>query len=534
MPEHLRALVVILALTTTVFVFAKKSITTQACRVEDYERRRNVWFALTLSAFLAHDFWLFLLIASLTLMLTMRVERNHFALFLGLVLVLPPISASISGLGVFNKLFAIHPVRLLALAVLLPAYLTLRRTAKTESFGRMTCDKLLLGYLGLSAVLNLPFGTFTNVLREAVFYPFVDIFLPYYVASRGLRTITAFRDALGAFIVGAGVLSLILLFEFSRSWLLFAALAPALGVYDYGWSTYLGRGDFSRASGTVGHSIAAGLTCSVAMGLYLYFQRLVPTVSSRRIGMLLLLCGLAGALARAPWVGAVAIVVCFVALGPAPGKGLMKLGLATIAMLPVLLLTGLGQRVLDLLPWVGTVDAANIAFRERLAEASFNVFLEAPFFGRIDVLDHPAMEALRGGDGLIDTVNTYAVVALRGGSVSLVLFAGFFLVAGFGLWRSMRGIGDHDDERHRLARALLATLIGMMLMIATVSPVLVIPTLYWCLGGMAVACRRLVEQGDELGLPSAAQAPYGQQPRRFAGAARTTGGTIPPVAPPRR
>lgn len=515
MSEHLLALPLILVMAGAVFLGAMRPITAQACAPEDFRRRRNLWFLLTLAAFLSHSFWLFIVIAALALALTLKAESNRFALFFGLMLAVPPIVASLPGLGVFNELFSVNLMRVLALVVLLPTYLMLRRQPGVDPFGRLWCDKLLLGYLVLEVLLTLPYRTVTSILRDSVFYAFTDVFLPYYVASRSLRTLKAFRDAIAAFVLSALILGVMLMFEFARSRLLYVSLAPAMGVFDYGWGTYLGRGGGMRAMASIGHPIAAGYTCAVALGLYLYLQRLVPGGLSRKAGAVVLVGGLLGALSRAPWVGTAIIGVVFVALGPAPARRLMQIGLIVLLALPLLIVTPVGQRFIDLLPWVGTVEAYNVEGRERLAEVSYRVFLENPFFGRFDYISHPDMESLRGGHGIIDTVNTYAVVALRGGGVSLALFCGFFLVAGYTLFRAMQRVGDHGDERRLLGRALFATLVGLLFMIGTVSPVLDIPTLYWCVGGLMVAYVRLLERSAA---PVVAEAP-----RAVVGARRMPG-----------
>jgi O-antigen ligase len=186
------------------------------------------------------------------------------------------------------------------------------------------------------------------------------------------------------------------------------------------------------------------------------------------------------------------MIVVFMALGPSPVANLSKLGLAVVATLPVLLATDIGSKIIDYLPWVGEVDARNVDGRARLAEVAFQVFLENPVFGRFDYLVHPAMEALRGSDGIIDTVNTYVVVGLRGGGVGLALFVGVFATAAYGVFRSLRRLGNKGDERHALGRALLATLVGVLLIIGTVSPILVIPTVYWILAGLAVGYSRMI------------------------------------------
>lgn len=495
MPEHLRALVVVLVLSAAVFGLAKAPITARACSEPDFLRRRNVWFALTLTAFLAHNFWVFVVVASCTLVLAVRAEQNRFALYLGLVLALPYLSASIRGFGIVNQLFEVDQLRLLSLVILFPTYLSLRRQPGVEPFGRLICDKLLLCYLGLSFALMLPHVSLTTALRESVLYAFTDTFLIYYVASRSLRTVKAFRDALGAFIVGAMVFSLVIAFEFWGHWLLYAAVDEALGA-DGQNATYLRRAGLLRAVATSGQAIVAGYTCAIAMGLYFYVRTLVPNAALRHLGLVLLIVGLIGAVSRAPWLGAAAMVVVFIVLGPTPVSSMAKLALPGLAVLPILLSTDAGAFIVDLLPWIGSVEARNVEGREHLAAVSLQVIRESPFFGRYDFAAVPAIEALRGNDGIIDLVNTYIIIALRGGGVSLALFAGIIAVAIFGVAAGLRKIREKRDERHTLGRSLLATLLGVVFIIGTVSPIFFVYPLLWSLVGLCVGYMCLIERGE--------------------------------------
>ena len=263
MPEHLRALVVILVLATAVFALAKAPITAQACSAQDFVRRRNLWFVLTLAAFLAHNFWLYVLVACCALAVAVRAESNRYALYLGLILALPQLVAQIPGLGIVNQLFEVSQLRILALVVLLPTYLTLRGQPGVEPFGKLLTDKLLLCSFALKFFLLVPHATFTVVLRECILYAFTDIFLTYYVASRSLRTVKAFRDALGAFVVGAMVFCAVVAFEFGRHWLLYRALDDALGV-SQGNPGYLRRsGLLRRLTGAVMDRAIAGIYAGI-------------------------------------------------------------------------------------------------------------------------------------------------------------------------------------------------------------------------------------------------------------------------------
>src|SRR5664279_5397909 len=115
MPEHLRALVVVLVLAGAVFALARAPVTEYAMAPQDFARRRNLWFAITLVAYLAHSFWLFILVAGLVLVLAARREPNPLALFGFLLFAVPPFQASLSGFGIVNQVLVLDYPRLLAI-----------------------------------------------------------------------------------------------------------------------------------------------------------------------------------------------------------------------------------------------------------------------------------------------------------------------------------------------------------------------------------------------------------------------------------
>jgi hypothetical protein len=479
-----------------VFVLVKAPLTAGPCSEQDFKRRRNTWYVLTLSAFLAHNFWLFILVATAGIVYALRTESNRYALYLGLMLALPHLTASIPGLGVVNQIFAIDQLRLLALVILLPAYLSLRRHPGVEPFGALWCDRLLIGIFLAELLLTVPYRSLTSVVRDSILYKFTDVFLTYYVASRSLRSVKAFRDALGAFVLGALVFSAVLVFESVRNWLLYRAVDDALGVVQGFGGIYLRRAGLLRAEGTAGQAIVAGYTCAVAMGLFLYVGSTIKSLPWRTLCWLILLGGIVGALSRAPWLGAAMMLFVYILFGPSPGLGLLKLFGALLACLPVAVFTGFGSTIIDFLPWVGTVDAGTVEGRERLTTVAMKVISENLWFGNYDYGTLPALEVLRDGSGIIDLVNTYIIIALKGGIVSLGLFAGCALAAVLGLIDALWRVRDRRDERHGLGRALLATLSGVLFVIATVSPIFFVYPIYWSLVGLSVGFRRLVLAGE--------------------------------------
>lgn len=494
MPEHLKALIVILALATATFAFAKIPACAAAINPADFNRRRNLWFGITVAAFLAHNFWVYIVVAAVMLLLAVQREPNKVAMYFFLLFAVPAIPGHITGMGIIQHFFSIDYLRLLALLVLFPAFLVLRSQPDSEPFGRSLPDKLLIGYLLLQLLLMLTVSSFTNVLRIGVFYSFLDVFLPYYVASRALKSLESFRDAMMGFVLAALLLSVTGIFEFTRHWLLYASLDTALGTsWDMG--DYLARGSEGsdlRAQGTTGQPIPFGYVMAVALGFLLYMRKTVLKSYIYIIFMLLLGAGLFASLSRGPWVGAAAIIMVFIATGRSPVMGFAKLGLLAMAVIPLLLATDAGHKIIELLPFMGSAGSDNVTYRQRLAEISVRLIMDKPFFGAFDYFYSAAMQDLRQGQGIIDIVNTYLSIGLGNGLVGLSLFAGFFISIAFGIFRGMRKLPDRNVELYSLGQGLFATLLGILVTIATVSSITVIPVIYWSVAGLGAAYVRLL------------------------------------------
>ena len=492
MPEHLKALIVIVALASAAFWFARQCAGA-AMMQADFLRRRNLWFGVTLAAYLAHNFWLYIAAAGVLLWLGARRERNVPALYFCLLFAVPTIGVSIGGFGVLESLFNIDYLRLLSLVVLLPAFFALRREPGSPPFGRLLPDKLLLAYLALRFILILDATTFTNALRIGVFYAFLDAFLPYYVASRALTRLEALREALMAFLVAAIVLAALGVFETLKGWLLYQSLEDALGV-SWPYTTYLRRGDGPlRAQASTGHPIALGFVMTVAVAFFLYLARSVPGQGLRIIAALALFAGLVAPLSRGPWVGAAAALMVYFAVGPSRARRLLLLLLGGFAVVPVLLLTDAGGSVAQYLPFIGKVDAYNITYRERLLEIALQEVMKSPFFGGTELFYSPAFQELVQGENFVDFVNTYVGILLASGFVGLALFCGFFAAVGAQLWGHLARSRGREDELRRLGRALAAALAGILIIIFTASSITVIPAVYWAVAGIAVAYDRLAE-----------------------------------------
>lgn len=510
MPVHLRALVIIMALSLAVLYLMRRPITAHAIAPDDYKRRAASWIAITLLAFLTHNYWLFILISVPLIYLVGAKDTHRFALYLFLLFVVPPYRVELYDMGALQSFMQIDHFRWLSLALLLPAYLSLRRRPDTVAFGRLAPDLFVLGYILLWLTLQALSASFTVVMRVSAYF-FLDLFLPYYVASRALRSVEAYRDALAALAMAVLLMAPIAVFEWARYWLLYGRLEVALGLPEWGWGGFLLRGDALRAQVTTGHAIVLGYCMAVGIGVATYLKPLLPKPSHWWLMMLTLCAGLVAGMSRGPWVGAAAALMVFVLTGPRVGSSIVKLGLLGLVVLPVLLTTKQGQKILDYLPFVGTVEAANVEFRQRLFDVSVQVLWNFPWFGALNYLEHPDMERMRGADGLIDMVNSFLAVAMATGLVGLTLFAAPFVLVMFGLLKVIYMRLDRTSEMHHLSRSLLATIVGIMVTIGTVSSITAVPIVYMAMLGMAVGYLRMVASMAPV---QPARAPPPADPRR--------------------
>ncbi len=491
MPEHLRALVVIIILATIVFIFARNSV----CFVmqeHDFTRRRNLWFALTLLAFFSNNFWLYALICVPLLIYAKRQESNIPSLFFFIMFVLPVAYVTVPGMGLVNFIFDLSHLRILALVILLPAFLALRRDSGAHKFGRYWPDKALAAYLLLILIQHgLRESSFTDNMRQA-FYMFIDIFLPYFVISRSLKNMQAFHDAILSLVLAIMVVALVSVFEAVRHWLLYQSVIVVLGMKE-GMTASLGRDGMLRAIAATGQPIALGYLMAIGIGLYLFVQRFFQRNLFRRFGMLLLIGGSIASLSRGPWVGTAALFMFFIATGRYAVSRLVGIGLATIVAVTVIGVLPGGEKVINLLPFIGSTEKGNVEYREKLLTNSMIVIQRHTWFGSADYIKTPEMEELRQGQGIIDIVNSYIRVTLEVGVVGLGLFVGFFVLTLLGIYRAMRSIQDRDSEEYLLGRVLLATILSIMVIIFTTSSISIIPIMYWSVPALGVAYMHVVE-----------------------------------------
>ena len=462
MIQNLKALVVVLALAFLVFRLAKP-ICLRFTTAQDYDRRRNVWLAITTLGFISPSFWLYAAFAAPLLLWATNADRNPGALFLLLLYTVPPTSFQIPVAGI-NQLFDLGPHRLLAFAVLLPAALRSRPSSSPTSRGTFDAIyALLLGYMLLTTVLFMPYESFTNTLRRAFLYA-LDIVLIYHVFRRTEPTRAAVAEPLVMLALASALMAPVAVFETLRGWLLYTGIGQLWG--DINQFTWLMRGDSLRAQASAGHSLNLGYLLAMAFGISLYAAARSPSRSTGWWMAAWMWAGLFAALSRGPWLTAVVVMAVFFALGPRALSTSLKAFVGLAALGGLVYLSPFGDEVLAYLPFVGTVDSQNVTYRQDIFNTSVLLIEQSPFFGNPFVLNQ--MEHLRQGQGIIDLMNAYVVQALFYGLVGLALCVSCYLLA---LWRAggawLTAKKCADVELCLLGACLIACMVATLFFAAT-------------------------------------------------------------------
>lgn len=484
MPEHIRTLIYITLLALIAFFFAKK-ITASIVQELQFNRWRNAWIALNCIAFLSGNFWVYIILSGLLLLFVGKREKNVFALFFVLLFALPRIPDQIPGMGIVNFLFKIDYVSVLSLTVLLPAYLQLRHDHESAPFLSYWADRLLLAFMVLDMALVMRDTTVTDAMRSGVL-SFTDVFLPYYVASRGIKNMQQFKEVIAAFVIAAIVAAMLAMFEYSRFWLLYANLKNHLGV-SWEMGSYLGRGDSLRALASLGQPIAMGYIMAIALGCFIFVSHFIKNKWFKALGLLLVLGGLYAPLSRGPWIGAIILIVLYIAISPKAFKRLTIMAVAIGMIIPIFASMPIGKKVIDMLPFIGKVDAENVDYRVRLLDAAYTVFNRYPFLGSVKYRDELADLGMVQGEGIVDVVNTFLEVLLYYGLVGFAVYIGFFSVIIFTIIQGIKEVRDKKSDVHLLGRVLLVNQVAILVTISSVSSILVIPVVYWAMAGLALS-----------------------------------------------
>ena len=500
MPTLYRSLLVVAVIGWLGLLVARRAFAPLMMSDDDYRRRRNLWGVLTVAAFLMPNFWAYAVFAAVAIGYAARRDTNPAALFALLLVIVPPLEAAIP------VLFKLHHQRVLVLVLLAPMAWRLMKTPQEPGTPKPVADKFLLAFCALQFLLLFPYTSATNSLRQ-IFLLFVDTWLPYYVMSRIFTRREQLRDAMACFVLTLIIMAPLGIAEQRLGTLLYGDIAFRWNID--GLFGYLTRGDSLRAQLASGQAIVLGYQFAVATGLWLYLQRRIESKAWRWLGVAALALGLVAPISRGPWVGAGAVLAVFALLAPGASRRLVTWSVGGLVAFGIALILPGGEKLIAYLPFVGSAAQESVEYRQEILAVCWRLIQQNPFFGSPFASEQ--LESLRTGEGIIDIVNTYIAMGLAYGMVGVGLFAGTFAAAMWPLVRIVKNQQLSEDARY-MAASLVATLVGVLVTISTVSNYLTIPFIYLMVIGMAVSCGRLLRA--ELSAPEVM--PFELQPQFLA------------------
>jgi O-antigen ligase len=458
-----------------------------------YQRAAFLMIVTTAVAFLAHSQLIYVIVLGGIALFAQAYlgggTRGKVAAYMLLVLVLPPLAYGIGGLGDINYVLDISGSRMLALVLLPGAALRLLADRKSERPRWVAAvDLALISYAALKIALMAPHASMTTSLRSVVEFA-LDVWLPYYVVSRGIRSEVDLRFVLSHLAMGFALAASIGCAEFFVHRNLYSELQ---WVYGFKWQLTMNlmRGDHLRVQAMTPQPIVLAFEMIFALGLWTYLLG-----SEWRRKSVLLVYGLMAAclfftFSRGPLLGGLIFGLCLLGLHKLPTRAFVALFLLLLAAAIVAKAVGADAAIMTALSGVfgsTSADISSIAYRNELLDTALALLRQSPWLG---VPDYGArMQDLKQGEGIIDLVNSYVAIALDAGLIGLVIY---LLPYGFALNRHFRllaagGAQAAEAGKARFTRVFAALTIALLLTIFTTSTISTMPFLLVMLLALPIA-----------------------------------------------
>lgn len=495
MTTNLTALFYVLSMSGLAYLFLSKAIK-PITNPKDFNIWVLAWALLTAVAFLATDLLQFFAASAVLIFYFYKRVENKFYLYIVLLFVVP---GYIYKLPIITLNFQV----LIGLMLLLPIFIGLTfRPNHSDHFKKSFADIFLIAYLSL--VFFLDFRgvfvrpgegiqlTYISCIKNGINI-FLQFYLPYFVASRYLKSFEQIKHSTIAFVTICLIISPIAIAEVVQSDLFYLNLQNTLNV-DWSLKEAVHRSNLVRATASVEHPLYLGTTMLIAIMLYFFVSRFIKNKLLALIGGLILIGGLLAPLSRGPWTGAALALICYMMMGNHKIRNLawgLSIGIAAVLTIS---LTGHLDDLISFLPFVGNVDEGNIDYRAQLIDTSLILVEESPFFGTYNPEYHKAMQSLVQGEGIVDIVNLYLGVLLNYGFVGLFLYVGFFTTVTLSLFKSLFLIKDKSSPEFTLGKSLLAILIGLFIVMTVIANSSFFNTLLFILVGLSVSYVRVIKK----------------------------------------
>jgi O-antigen ligase len=414
-------------------------------REQDMRPHAFAWSAFTVVTFLSQSFYVIIPLLLLFKMVYLKndVEKN-IAAYLVLFTAFPYtyVFPLVQGINLLD--FRMQGA--MALIFFLPLVF---RILVEEEFSVRKIDYAFLIIITIFAVGNFrPTFEFEFTIPQAIrdtFALFTEVFLPYFVISRGIRSRESLYRVMVALVFGGFIVTFFTYVEVLLEWKPHVDLGAGMGILPPMESFYEWRGGFLRASATLTGPITLGFYLTLIMAVLLGILKINRKSVPVRLALLLLVMipiywtGSRGAL-----LGAIIMVVAYVVFGMRPQvRRVLFIPLFLVGLVSVFAYETLKPPAEEHVSFKQVDTHGTFEYRAKLLETSLQVIPEHLWLGTRLYKQDQRMQKLVQGMGIIDMVNGYVHLAIEWGLICLLVF---LYIVFRGYFQLARNISTEDDE----------------------------------------------------------------------------------------
>ncbi len=426
--------------------------------VKEVDQWAKCWLILIVVAGVLANIWfVYIAIILIGILAIPDDDESRVFFYLALLFALPKLAYVIPFPGIDGILKMTYPM-FLGLVLLTPVYARLRERKESLS----VIDKFVLAFIVLSTILDFRDHTAITQTVRLVIVNFITYWLPYRVISHTKLSLEKSLLAMGMMGVALSMESIV---EWGVVWKTYASLANNID------GIHLARLQYAYYFRGLGLRVSSSWLTPITFGMYLAVACFIM-LNVRKIGL------------KQNMMAYVLAALIFTAMLFTDSRGAQltlmlaflsslyfykssqgwKTACKVIAVIAVIAVSLNIQAVINL------DSSGSFQYRADLLTYSGDAFWRAPLLGNPNFWSNPVLVAnMTQGQGIVDIVNHYLHVALRYGSVGLFIYMAIWWTAISGVSKRVSELRAINDARYMAGSVLFSVIIGLAVVIFTVS-----------------------------------------------------------------
>lgn len=328
----------------------------------------------------------------------------------------------------------------------------------------------LRGRMDLPVILFLMLQLFVDLrsisINEAIRNTLMDgmtIAVPYFALTRAIATTNDIRRMALALVFGAGVQSIMALFQVYEHWPTYEMINGHLGIKRMISQSSKMRAGMMRGNGSFLESTAFSWFLALAMTALVLSRDLYRSAAAWWAAIAVLWLGLAVAQSREGWMAAIIGILLANLYRGRAGYAAAIAGVIGMVGAALVVVAQNSERLSEAMGLSGG-SAETLDYRQLLLARGLEEITQHPLMGRAPDVVVQALSDIRQGEGIVDFVNGYIYYGLVAGVIGVVAIIAVFLTIIVGTMRRQKIFRTHPDY---LRAGGLAFAVAIFTMIST-------------------------------------------------------------------